>query len=166
MMRPCSSKILAIVAVAGGLSGLVPCRSALAQGFGPSGSLGGYGQSPGLTSSAMNGGFIPYAGRFGGFMPYRSGGGDTLSFQTRSSPPMSSARSSFSLSGAGGMGQDFGTRNRLSNPMGSPGGMRLGGGMGGRSRGAGGMGVMPPRIGYPFREPPSLVPSAAAGLSM
>jgi hypothetical protein len=40
-----------------------------------------------------------------------------------------------------------------------PGGMR-------RMPGAGGMGVMPPSIGYPFRQPPSLVGPPAPGMGM
>jgi hypothetical protein len=45
-----------------------------------------------------------------------------------------------------------------------------GAGRGGMQRvpGAGGMGVMPPSIGYPFRQPPSLVgpPALGTGMSM
>jgi hypothetical protein len=39
------------------------------------------------------------------------------------------------------------------------------GSMGGMPGGAG-PGVMPPRIGYPFRQPPSLVSPSSAGLGM
>jgi hypothetical protein len=38
--------------------------------------------------------------------------------------------------------------------------------MGRRPAGLGGMGVMPPSFGYPFRQPPSLVPAATPGAGM
>ena len=103
--------------IAGGLS--LGSPAARAQGPGPSGSLGGYGGSMSDTGSGMGmgGPVIPYAGRFGGFMPYRMGGGGSLSFQSRGTSAMGSARTSFSLSPmsggmssmSGGMGQGLGT---------------------------------------------------------
>jgi hypothetical protein len=43
--------------------------------------------------------------------------------------------------------------------------MRLGGGMQ-RMSGAGRSGVMPPSIGYPFRQPPSLLAPSTPGMGM
>ena len=89
-----------------------------AQGFGPAGSLGGYGGSmtDGGSGAGMSGVAIPYAGRFGGFMPYRMGGGGSLSFQSRGTSPTGSNRTSFSLSPmSGGMGQGFGSSARMSS---------------------------------------------------
>jgi hypothetical protein len=153
--------------------------SASAQAYG---SLGGYGAAsnygtPGMGSSGAM--VIPYGGMFEGFMPSRMGGGTTLSFRSRPTAAMSSSRTSFSLSPlSGGMsamsGGLSGSRAgaRAMSPIGPRGAMGLGGGtgLGGMQRmpGAGGTNVMPPSIGYPFRQPPSLVsPSAtSAGMSM
>jgi len=120
---------------------------------------------------------IPYAGSFGGLMPDRldlgSGG---LSFSSRNTSVMGSARTSFSLSPmtggmtsiSGGMGPGLGARSRILPFFGSQGGMGLGGGMGQPIPGTGSMSVMPPSFRYPFYQPPSLlVPSSAsAGMSM
>ncbi|MFI5460902.1 MAG: hypothetical protein ACHRXM_36290 [Isosphaerales bacterium] len=62
----------------------------------------------------------------------------------------------------------MGARRPFTLPAGSlSGGMGLGGGLR-RVPAATGMGVMPPSIGYPFRQPPSPVsPSTfGAGMSM
>jgi hypothetical protein len=141
---------------------------------GGSRSLGGYGGSMIATGSGMgmSGPVIPYAGNFGGFMPYRMGGG-SLSFQSRGTSPMASGRTSFSLSStsggmssmSGGMGQSLGMGSRTFSPLGSQGGLGLGGGMSTMS-GGGRMGVMPPSFGNPFREPPSLVAPASSGMGM
>ncbi|MDB5353472.1 MAG: hypothetical protein JWN86_4719 [Planctomycetota bacterium] len=139
-------------------------NAARAQGLG---SLGGYGGSMTEmgTGPGMSGTVIPYAGNFGGFMPYRmSGGGGDLSFRSRGTPPTNSARSSFALSSmsagsssmAGGMGTGFGARASMISPPGT---------MAPRGRGIG-MGVMPPNLGYPFRQPPSLLSPASAGMGM
>ena len=138
--------VLAVVVVA--LSG----ASAKAQS---SGSLGGYGAAPVYSNPGMGGSgsgamVIPYGGMFEGFMPSRAGGGSVLAFRSRPSAAMGSARTSFSLAPlSGGMG--MGRRKT---------GMTRGFGASGR------MGVMPPSFGYPFRQPPSLVPSATAGAGM
>ncbi|WP_165244524.1 hypothetical protein [Paludisphaera soli] len=142
--------------------------AAEAQGLGSTGSLGGYGAAPVYSNPGMGGGgsmIIPYGGMFEGFMPSREGGGNSLAFRSRPSAAMGSARTSFSLSPlSGGMGRDLGAR--ASSSLGSPGGMRVGSGMGRRPAGLGGMGVMPPSFGYPFRQPPSPVPAATPGAGM
>lgn len=165
--RPTLAGILALgIAVAFGTS------SAYAQGVGGSGTLGGYGASMSFGGGSMGGPVVPYAGRFGGFMPSRMGGGGDLSFQRRLSATMSPIRPSFSLSTmsdvtsatSGAAGRGMGSGGVPATPgLGSW--MRLGGGMSPAM--PGGMGVMPPRIGYPFRQPPSLVgPASGAGMSM
>jgi len=157
---------------------------ASAQDPGLGGILGGYGAMAGASGSSMGGGFniveasgvggnvmVPAAGGLGASMsPGMRGSG--LFFQPRSSTGISSARLSFSLDSmgagmtrmAGGMG---GRRPFTLQPSTLTGGMGLGGGMR-RMPAAGGMGVMPPSISYPFRQPPSLVsPSTfGAGMSM
>jgi hypothetical protein len=47
-------------------------------------------------------------------------------------------------------------------------GLGVGSGLGGMRRmpGVGGPRVMPPSIGYPFRQPPSLVSPSSAGMGM
>ena len=107
---------------------------------------------------------IPYGGMFEGFMPSRMGGGNSLAYRSRPDATMGAARTSFSLSPlSGAMGQ---RGPRMASPFAAPGGTRLGGGMGQRPAGPGGMGVMPPSLGYPFRQPPSLVPAATPGSGM
>lgn len=144
--------------------------SAPAQEFGgPGPSLGGFGAS---TAVAMPGAgvggpmIIPYGGTFEGFMPGRMGGGSTPSFGTRPIAPMRTGRRSFSLSPpTGGMSGISGRRvgaggsSSLGGGTGSLGGMR-------RMSGAAGTGVMPPRIGYPFRQPPSLLAPSTIGSGM
>jgi hypothetical protein len=152
-------------------------RSASAQAYG---SLGGYGAAsnyvaPSMASSGPM--VIPYGGMFEGFMPSRTGGGTTLSFRSRPTAAMSSSRTSFSLSPlSGGMsamsgGPGFSRAGaRAMSPIGPRGAMGLGGGtgLGGMQRmpGAGGTNVMPPSMGYPFRQPPSLVSPSATGTGM
>ncbi len=165
--------LMGVVVIAGGHS--LGIASAFGQAAGRGGSLGGYGGMGEMSASGtgMSGPAIPYSGMSGGFMPTRMGGGSNLGFRPRSMTP-SGVRSSFSLSSmsegmsAGptgmGMGQASGSRGRMGGSFsGSSGGMRLGSGsrpMGG----SGGMGgVMPPSIGYPFRQPQSLVPSSGSG---
>lgn len=144
---------------------------ALAQGVNPStGSLGGYGAASSYSGLGMGGStpmIIPYGGMFEGFMPSRMGGGGSLSLRSRPTAAMGSGRTSFSLAPmSGGMGRGLGARTRMASPFGPPGGMGLGGGMGRRAPGASGMGVMPPSLGYPFRQPPSLVPAPSSGSGM
>ena len=147
---------------------VLSAASAEAQG---QGSLGGYGAAPVYSTPGMGGGgsgpmVIPYGGMFEGFMPSRMGGGSSLAFRSRPSAAMGSARTSFSLSPlSGGMGQSRGAA-RMAPAFGAPSGMRLSGGMGQRPTGPGGMSVMPPSFGYPFRQPPSLVPTATPGSGM
>ncbi len=150
----------------GGMASL----TGVARGQGPgSESLGGYGAassyaSPGMGVAGSGPMIIPYGGMFEGFMPSRMGGGSSLSYRSRPSAAMGSARTSFSLSPLPGA---MGSRGvRMASPFAAPGGMRLGGGMGQRPAGLGGMGVMPPSLGYPFRQPPSLVPAATPGAGM
>lgn len=105
-------------------------------------SLGGYGAGVG-SSMATGGGamIIPYAGMAEGFMPSRSGG-SSPAFRTRPSATFGGSIPSTSLAPLpGGMGR--GLRSSMNpRPIGS---MKIGPGMG----------VTPPRIGYPFRQPPS-----------
>lgn len=179
-------KLLGQFSVGFVLAGLLDCcHSSLAEAqlSGSGGSLGGYGASMGSAGSGMGGGsmIIPYGGRTEGFMPGRMGGGSSLSFQTRPSAAMSPARGSFGLaptagamsgtgggsrSGLGGMGRGLGSRSAMSG-LSSP-RTSLGPGRGSFQLGSGGgTGVMPSRIGYPFRQPPSVLPSAGGiGSSM
>jgi hypothetical protein len=137
--------------------------SAQAVGAGSGGSLGGYGA---MRGDSMGGSpVIPYAGRFGGFMPYGMGGG-SLSFLSRQTAPLGFPRSSFGLSPMtggtspvlGARGQGFGAGSGALAPFGSASGMGLGDPMRPRMPAPGGANVMPPHIGYPFYQPPSLVP--------
>jgi hypothetical protein len=153
--------------------------STMAQSAGSGGSLGGYGAVSGPAMSSMGGALIPYAGSYGGFMPYRMGGGSALSFGARSPASMGSPRTSFSLTplsrGMSSMAdrprRGFGAGGGFVAPLGSRAGTGLTGGemgLGGMrasSPGSGGMGILPPRIGYPFQQPPSLV-SAPSATSM
>jgi hypothetical protein len=154
------------------MGGVFPLSNSTARAQGPgAGSLGGYGAASSYATLGTGGGgsgamIIPYGGMFEGFMPSRTGGGNSLTVRSRPSAAMGSGRTSFSLSPlSGGMGQNR-TGIRLTPSFGAPGGMRLGGGMGKRSSAIGGMGVMPPSFGYPFRQPPSLVPSSTPGAGM
>ncbi len=163
--------LVSALAIGSGLALETP--SASAQGYG---SLGGYGAvsryaTPGMGQSSPM--IIPYGGTFEGFMPSRMGGGSSLSFRSRPSTPMGSARSTFRLSPLlGGMSSMSGgvggarAGGRAMSPLGSPGVTRPGGMR--RMPGAGSIGVMPPSIGYPFRQPPSLVgpPAPGTGMSM
>jgi hypothetical protein len=156
--------------------------SARAQEPGKGGILGGYGAMAGASGSSMGGGFnivqasgvggnvmVPAAGGLGASMsPGMRGSG--LFFRPRSSTAIDSARISFSLDSMGGgmarMAGGMGGRRPFTLPAGSlSGGMGLGGGMR-RLPAATGMGVMPPSIGYPFRQPPSLVSPSTPGAGM
>ena len=161
-----------------GESTAIGTPSAWAQGPGSRSTLGGYGATQSNSMASMGGGspIIPYAGNFGGFMPYRMGGGSSLSFSSRGTSAMGSARTSFSLSPmtggmtsmSGGMGQGFGARSRSLSSFGLQGGMGLGDGMRQQMPGAGSMSVMPPSFAYPFYQPPSLLTpsSLSEGMSM
>jgi hypothetical protein len=151
-----------------GVGHLVAAAPARAQGPDPIGSLGGYGGAMTDMASAsgagMSGPIVPYAGRFGGFMPYRMGTGGSLSFPPRGAAAMGSSRTSFSLSPmSGGMGQSLGIGSR--DTLAPGGGMGPGGGLQPMS-GPRSMGVMPPRFGYPFRQPPSLLGPTSSGTGM
>jgi hypothetical protein len=152
----------------------IPATAQFAGGGTP---LGGYGSASGVAGAGMGGGpmVIPYGGMTEGFMPGRMGGGSSLSFRARPASTMipTRASSSFSsfpggmFSAAGGMGRGTGSRSSISNSMNSR-GIGLGGSSFRLGSGGGGMGVMPPSIGYPFRQPPSLLSpsSGPAGMSM
>jgi hypothetical protein len=155
-----------------------------AQDPGLGGILGGYGAMPGSSGMAMGGGLnavdpsgmggniiVPAAG---GAMPAMTtpsmrGGGP--SFRPGTSAAMYAARRRFTLGSMGSMGRmagGVGGRRSFTLPAGVLSeGMDLGRGMR-RMRSAGGMGVMPPSLGYPFRQPPSLLTpsSTATGMSM
>jgi hypothetical protein len=149
---------------------------ACAQGYGGSGTLGGYGAAVSGSSLGMSDRtplVIPYGGQFGGFMPSRMGGGSTLSFRSRPDAAMGSGRTTFSLSPlSGGMssmnaGADrYRPGARATSRFGSRGATGLGGMR--RMPGPGSTSVMPPSIGYPFRQPPSVTSpsSSASGMSM
>src|SRR5262249_53227519 len=142
--------------------------------YGSPNSLGGFGASlsgamPGMGDGAPI--VIPYGGSFEGFMPGRMGGGSALSFPTRPATPIGTRRGTFSLSPlSGGMsGMSGGTiGGKVMAPIGSGGTMSLGSGTGlgamRRMPGVGRSNVMPPSIGYPFRQPPSLVSPSSAGM--
>jgi hypothetical protein len=177
-MRLASRALIAATLLIG-WSVAIGAPSASAQALDTRGSLGGYGGSMANTDSRMGGNsgpVIPYGGKTEGFMPYRLGGGSTLSYQSRSSSSMESTRPSFSLSPmpggtsssmSGGMGRASGSRTGMSVTSGLRGGMGLGSGMGRPLPGSGGMGgVMPPSFSYPFRQPPRLLSSPGAGMSM
>ena len=166
----------AVILVVGAFVGL-KTSSATAQFASGGTPLGGYGAATGGAGSGMGGGpmVIPYGGMTEGFMPGRMGGGSSLSFRARPTATMSPSRASsiFSPSSggmssvAGGMGRGAGSRSSLSNSMNSR-GIGSGGSSFRLGSGGGGLGVMPPSIGYPFRQPPSLLSpsSGASGMSM
>jgi hypothetical protein len=149
----------------------------LAQGFG---SLGGYGAASSYVTPGMGEGgqmIIPYGGMFEGFMPSRMGGGSALSFRSRPTATIGQSRTPFRLSplsdGMSGVSGGFGLSRAGGRAM-SPLDLRSATGIG-SSGGRGGMrpmsrvrgeSVMPPSIGYPFRQPPSLVPPSTPGPGM
>ena len=110
-------------------------------------SLGGYGTG-GSAMSGMPSGVAPFAGRFGAMMPSRLG--DVPSFRPRPSSMSSGSRAPFSIGPA--MGSNPMDRS-FSLPASSP--------LGSSRRSMPSPGVMPPRFGSPFREPPSLVPTSS-----
>ena len=140
--------------------------SASCQGYAPSASLGGYGAASRDAMAGMGSAgpmIIPYGGTFDGFMPGRMGGGVELSFRSR--PAAGPTRRSFTLTPpAGGMSPMSARTGASRSAMGRSRGTDLGG-MSRMPRGRE-AGVMPPRIGYPFRQPPSLVPSSATAMGM
>jgi hypothetical protein len=103
-----------------------------------------------MAGMGVGGPIIPYAGNFGGFMPYRMGGSSSLSFSSRGTSAMGSARTSFGLSPMtggmitmpGGIGKDLGARSRTLSSFGLQGGMGLGGGMRREMPGTGSMVVI------------------------
>jgi hypothetical protein len=152
---------------------------AMAQDPGLGGMLGGYGAMAGDSGSPGGGGdllggpsgmganvIVPFAGMSGTLQSSGPGGGAGMTFASRSSSPMYARRPSFALDSMGGMNRTDGRRPFALQPSTLTGGMGLGSGMR-RMPAAGGMGVMPPRISYPFRQPPGrLTTSAADGMSM
>ncbi len=178
-MRAASWRLWGEILLAGG-SLSIGNSQCWAQGLGSSGSLGGYGTVSNSASPGMGGSspmIIPYSGTFEGFMPSRMGGGSALSFQSRPTAAMGSNRTSFSLSPvSGGMTAmssgpgGFRAGTRAMSPLGSRGrmGLGLGTGLGGMRRmpSVGGTSVMPPSIGYPFRQPPNLIAPSTSGTGM
>jgi hypothetical protein len=150
-MRSTSPGTLAALVLGGALLTFVPTASA--QVGGAIGSLGGFGarsstMSPGTGANRSM--VIPYGGMYEGFMPSRMGGGSSLSFRARPSMPMGLSRPSFRLSeGSNSMGTRLDVRPAMDTR--TP-----------------GMSVMPRSLGYPFRQPPSLIPSTGPtpGMSM
>jgi hypothetical protein len=170
------SRCFAVILVVGAFVGL-KTSSATAQFVGGGTPLGGYGATTGVADSGIGGGpmVIPYGGMTEGFMPGRMGGGSSLSFRARPASTMSVSRASSIFSSfpggmssvASGMGRGTGSRSSMSNSWNSR-GIGLGGTPFRVRSGGGGMGVMPPSFGNPFRQPPSLPsrPSGASGMSM
>jgi hypothetical protein len=156
---------------------------AQAQDPGLGGILGGYGAMAGASGSSMGGGFnivdpsgmggnaiVPAAGGLGVSMSPGMRGGGGLFFRSRPSTAFYSARPFFSLDSMGGgmtrMAGAMGMRRPFTlQPSTLTGGTGLGGIIR-RMPAAGGMGVMPPSIGYPFRQPPSLVSPSTSGAGM
>jgi hypothetical protein len=133
--------------------------------------LGGYGASTSSMASDGMGGsafVIPYGGSVAGFMPYRMAGGSSLSYSSRSALTTGPGRTLFRLSlmsattpmSSGTTGASV----RLL-PAGSLFSPALRGGMRqsiDTNRGS----VMPPSFGYPFYQPPSLLPGSPNGIGM
>lgn len=152
---------MAALAMGLGLATATPAASAQMSGA-PGPSLGGYG---GREVGAMAGSvgepmLIPYGGSFEGFLPGRMDGSPPLSFRPRPSAPMAARRKDFRLSTTPRMA---GGRARSMESLGDRGDIL--GGLRRRPRSPG-AGVMPPRIGYPFRQPPRLVGPSAGGIGM
>ncbi len=118
--------------------------------------LGGYGGT--MSAPGVGPMLIPYGGSSEGFLPDRVGMGAPLRFQSRPSPMISAGRKEFRISSSPGLSLG------RSRPMaGFDGGSALLGGRG-RPQSRAATGVMAPRIGYPFREPPSLVGPPLGGM--
>ena len=133
--------------------------------------LGGFGASSSMAPAAMGGSglIIPYGGNLSGFMPSRMGErGSGLSFSSRNSSMIGDPRSPFRLSpmNAGmpmsslsfGKSRGYGAGGSLFSPA-------MGGGAG-RAMDSGRQGVMPPDFGYPFYQPPGLLPLSSATMGM
>jgi hypothetical protein len=180
-MRGALRRFLVAVIVVGA-SAAASGGVARAQDPGLGGVLGGYGAMTGTSAASMGGGtsivdpsgmggnvVVPVArGSVPAMSPSMRGAG--LSFRSRSSAALYSARPSFTLDsmrrGMPGMAGGMSTRRPFELQSGTfTGGMGLGGGMR-RGPASKGMGVMPPRIGSPFRQPPSLVTPAGPGAGM
>jgi hypothetical protein len=180
-MRAALRGLLAGVVAIGGILAF-GCSSATAQDPGLGGILGGYGAMTGASGASMGGGFnvVDASGMGGNVVVPAAGGsvpamspsmsGSALSFQPRSSTSLYSARPSSTLDSMGAgmtrMPRGMSGRRPFVLPTGTlSGGMGLGGGMR-QTPAATRMGVMPPRIGYPFRQPPSLLTPSASGAGM
>ena len=160
-----------------GLALALAGSSAKAQDPGLGGILGGYGAMSGssmggglsvVDPSAMGGNIVvPAAGGSASAMTTPSMRGGELSFRPRSAASSSSTRPSLrldSMSGMTGKGAGMGRRRPFAlEPGNLSGGMGLGGT---RRMPASGMGVMPPSLGYPFRQPPGLLAPSASGAGM
>jgi hypothetical protein len=181
-MQAKSPRLLAI-AIMAGVGVAVDNPSAQAQAPGSGLSLGGYGAMAGapgsslgtsfygIDSTAMGAGLLPYAGRFGTAMPSQMGGLTGLTFRSRPSAMLGRARPLFTMGPMGGMSAMAGGMGPAQRPfvlpdLGVSGGMGLGIPRWPMPR-AGGMGVMPPSLGYPFRQPPIPgAPSTGPSMSM
>ena len=134
-------------------------NSAFAQG----GGLGGYGGMAAGSGSMTNSGgtLAPFGGRFGAAMPSLMGGGGNVTFRPRPSAVMSPSRTSFTIGPmAGNPSLGVGRRGFVLRDLGPVVGARRP-----MSR-ADRLGVMPPNFGYPFVQPPSLVPAVSMGSGM
>ena len=125
-----------------------------------------------IEPTGMGGGvLIPAGGGAVAPVSIRMGGGGGLTFQPRATSMTTDSRPAFTMgsmgggmrSTSGGMAPSFGRRPFSLPSLGSS-GVMTGGGM--SARPSGGMGVMPPSFGYPFRQPPSLLTPNAAGAGM
>jgi hypothetical protein len=171
----CRATLMAIFLI--GLALALAGTSARAQDPGLGGILGGYGA---ISGSSMGGGYsvvdpsamggnivVPAGGGSASAMTTPSMRGGEISFRPRSNTTMYSARPSLrldSMSGMTGMSGGMGRRRPFAL---EPGNLSGGMGPGGTDRmPAAGMGVMPPSLGYPFRQPPSLLTPSASGSGM
>ncbi len=118
--------------------------------------LGGYGGT--MSAPGVGTMLIPYGGSSEGFLPNRMEMGAPLQFQSRPSPMLSVGRKEFRLSSRPGL-----SLGRSRSMVGFDGGPVLLGGRG-RPQSRAATGVMAPRMGYPFREPPSLVGPPLGGM--
>ena len=172
----CSIRMFLASGLVVGVSLTIGAPSASAQG----GGLGGYGAMAGGSGMTGGGGagtglgagtVAPFGGRFGAAMPSGMGGGGGLAFRPRPSATMSSSRTAFTIGPMGGgmsdgMGGGSGRRPFALPDLGSAGFLGSGVGMRWQMPATGGMGVMPPSFGYPFRQPPSLLTPSSPGTGM
>lgn len=152
----------ALCATAAAIAALCGGR-AEAQEPGLGGILGGYGAMAGAPSGTGANVVVPAGRGLGAGVALGMGTGG-LSFPPRRTATMEPARRPFALGAMPDMNRaGMGARRPFALTPASMGqqdrAMR-------RTPAAPGMGVMPPSIGYPFRQPPSLVAPAVPGMSM